>query len=194
MKKIIFFSTLFITFSFSAISQDEKSSTIDSQFNELIESSNSYQSYKVIKATELGTLQKNIRDSIINLRATIVKSEAVISEQKSKIDNFSSQIDTLKLELKQTQDNVEKIEFLGNPTHKSTYNSMMWGIVFTLLILSLVLFFLFKRGHSRTKEAKEKLASTEFELESLRKRSLEREQKVRRELQDEINKNRLRKE
>ena len=191
MKKIIFISTFFITLGFTGISQEEKSNTIDAQFSELISNSNSYQNYKVIKTSDLGTIRKNIKDSINTLETSIVESKTIISDQKTIIDSSKSQIDALKIELEQTQQKVENIEFLGVPTQKTAYNTIMWSIVISLFIVSLVLFFIFKKGHSKTKEAREKLAATEIELETLRKRSLEREQKVRRELQDELNKNRL---
>lgn len=195
MKKSIIFTSLLLTvLSFNGLSQEGESNTIDAQFTDLIKSSNSYQNYKVIKASEMGVLQKNVLDSIASLQTTIDGSDAIISEQKSKIDGFTEQVDSLKIELEETQQKVENIEFLGVPTQKSSYNSIMWTFVFVLLALSLVLFFIFKKGQRNTKDAREKLASTEIELEGLRKRSLEREQKVRRELQDEINKNRLKKE
>src|SRR5690554_341743 len=192
MKKIIFLSALFI--SFTGISQEQKSHTIDSQFSDLIENSNTYQTYKVIKISELGVLQRNIRDSISTLKATITESESVILEQNNKIDSITHQIEGLNVELEQTQKKVENINFLGISTQKSTYNFIMWSIIIALLFVSSILFFCFKKRHNDTKDAREKLAETESELDSLRKRSLEREQKVRRELQDEINKNKARRE
>src|SRR5690554_2352796 len=66
----------------------------------------------------------------------------------------------------------------------------MWTLVILLIFTALILFFIYKKGNRKTKEAKAKFLETEQELEGLRKRSLEREQKIRRELQDEINKNR----
>ncbi|HLW14877.1 MAG TPA: hypothetical protein VKX30_05205 [Flavobacteriaceae bacterium] len=192
MKKIIFLSALFI--SFTGISQEQKSHTIDSQFSDLIENSNTYQTYKVIKISELGVLQRNIRDSISTLKATITESESVILEQNNKIDSITHQIEGLNVELEQTQKKVENINFLGISTQKSTYNFIMWSIIIALLFVSSILFFSFKKRHNDTKDAREKLAETESELDSLRKRSLEREQKVRRELQDEINKNKARRE
>lgn len=192
--KIIFISALFISLSLTVTSQEEKANTLDSQFNDLIENSNSYQTYKVIKITELDKMQRSIRDSIASYETTIVGSKKVISEQKGKIDSLRNQTEALETDLAQTQQKVENIVFLGFPTQKSTYNTIMWTIITVLLLLSIILFFVFKRGHSNTKDAREKLAVSESELDGLRKRSLEREQKVRRELQDEINKNRLRKE
>lgn len=193
MKKNIFFlSALFI--SFTGISQEQKNNTIDTQFSDLIENSNTYQTYKVIKISELGLLQRNIRDSISTLKTTIKESESIISEQNNKIDSISRQIEGLNTELEQTQKKVENINFLGISTQKSSYNFIMWSIIIALLLVSSILFISFKKRNNDTKDARDKLAETESELESLRKRSLEREQKVRRELQDEINKNKARRE
>lgn len=193
MKKNIFFlSALFI--SFTGISQEQKNNTIDTQFSDLIENSNTYQTYKVIKISELGLLQRNIRDSISTLKTTIKESESIISEQNNKIDSISHQIEGLNTELEQTQKKVENINFLGISTQKSSYNFIMWSIIIALLLVSSILFISFKKRNNDTKDARDKLAETESELESLRKRSLEREQKVRRELQDEINKNKARRE
>ena len=55
-----------------------------------------------------------------------------------------------------------------------------------------MLFFIFKffKNNVITKEAKNNLIDVEQELDAHRKKSLEREQKLRRQLQDEINKQR----
>jgi len=65
----------------------------------------------------------------------------------------------------------------------------MWGIIGVLAVLWLFFAYKFKSSNSITKEANTKLAETEQEFEEHRKRALEREQQVRRKLQDEINKN-----
>ena len=194
MKNLIFITVLFSTLSFTGISQDGKGNTIDEQIKNLIDNSNSYQDYKVIKTSEIGKLRTNIKDSIAALKTTIVGSQTIISDQKNKIETSTNQIEVLQNDLEQTQKKVDSIEFLGYPSQKASYKTIMWSIVFVLLLLSLILFFVFKRGQRKAKDAREKLALTEIELESLRKRSLEREQIVRRELQDEINRNRLKKE
>jgi hypothetical protein len=191
-KKIIYTSALFIALSFTAISQGEKSNTIVSQFNDLIENSNSYKEFKVIKKRDLGTIQQNIQDSIVSLKKTIASSKSLILKQKNNIDSTTNQIGALKNDLEVTQKKVDNIEILGFPTHKTYYNMIMWSTIIALLFLSIIMFFVFKKGRSNTKIAKEKLTSTETELDSLRKRSLEKEQIIRRELQDEINKNSMR--
>lgn len=194
-KKNLALASLLLCLSLSTFAQEDqearKSTTIDSQFTSLIEKSNTYQTYKVIKISELGVLQRNIRDSISSLKSTIADSESIITEQNNQINSSTQQIDALNTELEQTQKNVENISFLGIATEKSSYKTIMWSLVGILLFLSIFLFFRFKKSDSDTKEAIGKLSETEFELDDLRKRSLEREQKVRRQLQDELNKNKM---
>ena len=193
-NNILFICCCFFLINISVFSQENNTQTVDSQITELIEKSNTYQSYKVIELSKLQVLQRNIRDSISALKTTIATSESVIQEQNNRIDSITHQIEELNLDLAKTQEKVENISLLGIPTNKSTYNSIMWSIIIVLLLVSSILLVRFKKSHGDTKDAREKLEETEVELENLRKRSLEREQKVRRQLQDEINKNKLRRE
>ena len=78
----------------------------------------------------------------------------------------------------------------GIAMSKSGYNVLMWSIIAGLLAFLLFFIFRFKNSNAITKEAKQKLTEVEEEFEEHRRNALEREQKVRRQLQDELNKNR----
>src|SRR5690625_4338717 len=136
MRKKTLFICCFHIISISGISQENNSQTVDDQISELIEKSNTYQSYKVIELNKLRVLQRNIRDSISVLKTSIATSESVILEQNNKIDSITNQIEDLNLDLAKTQDKVENISLLGIPTNKSTYNTIMWSIVIVLLLIS----------------------------------------------------------
>src|SRR5690625_2213968 len=127
MRKKTLFICCFLLISFSGISQENNSQTVDDQISELIEKSNTYQSYKVIELNKLRVLQRNIRDSISVLKTSIATSESVILEQNNKIDSITNQIEDLNLDLAKTQDKVENISLLGIPTNKSTYNTIKIG-------------------------------------------------------------------
>ncbi|WP_133122111.1 hypothetical protein [Brumimicrobium salinarum] len=137
----------------------------------------------------MNTLQKNVVDSINLLESKINKDKTTIEEQKAAIAERSSTIQSLETELNETRKKVESIEVLGIQTHKTAYNSIMWSIIIVLFLLAVILFLVFKKGNNRTKLAKSKLLETENELQEVRKKALEKEQILRRELQDEINKN-----
>lgn len=189
---LLLLSALLLTFSKSVNAQDENN--IDAQFEQIIEKSNSYQTYKVIQKTDLNRLQKNVKDSIASLKNNLREAKQEIGVKRKRIDSISNNVVALENELEETYAKVESIEILGIQTHKTAYNSIMWSVIGILFVLSLILFFIYKRGNNRTKNAQERLLEVESELDALRKRSLEKEQVLRRELQDEINKNRLRKE
>jgi len=65
----------------------------------------------------------------------------------------------------------------------------MWSVVGILAALLFLFIYRFNASNRITREVKAKLSETEHEFEEHRKRALEREQKVMRKLQDEINKN-----
>ena len=73
---------------------------------------------------------------------------------------------------------------------KGTYNSILWGIISLLLIALSFFIFKFSNSYVVTKEAKDSLTDVENEFEHYKKKSIEKEQKLRRQLQDEINKQR----
>src|SRR5690554_2586606 len=193
MKKILFLTIPLFLFSISANAQDSvqiEKNTLDNQMTDAFDKSNSYQEYKVIKKTQLATLKRNILDSVSTL-------ERKITGLESEIKNQNTEIDSLTQNLKQTQENLaaskekeDGIELFGILTSKTTYNNIMWSIIGILLLISGFLLYRFLNSHKITKAAQLKMAEIEIELEDNRRNSLEREQKLRRKLQDEINKNR----
>ena len=85
--------------------------------------------------------------------------------------------------------NKEKvINVLGILIQKSTYNLFVFFSLGFLLLIIILLFVRFKNSYNIIKTTKEKLEETDNEFENFRQRSLEREQKIRRKLQDELNK------
>ena len=95
-----------------------------------------------------------------------------------------------KLDLDAALIKENSISIVGIQLSKTTYNLVVWSLI-ALLILSLSYYiFKFSRSNVLTKEAKNNLAEIEQEFEKHRKNTLEKEQKLRRQLQDEINKQR----
>jgi len=80
------------------------------------------------------------------------------------------------------------MSFLGMQVSKSTYNSILWTVIAGLLGTLLFFIYKFKKSNTLTQEARSNLSELEVEYEDHRRRALEREQKISRQLQDEINK------
>jgi len=172
--------------------QDEKlslnSGTIDNQFEFVIRRSNSWQEYKTVKKTWLYTLKAHTLDSLKAVHKDLTDTQVVVSKQASEIENLKSNLSNTESTLNATNDEKDNISLFGIQTNKASYKILMWAIIGGLLALLLLFIYKFKGSNSATREAKFKLTEVETEFEEHRRNALEREQKVRRQLQDELNK------
>ena len=166
----------------------ETDNTLDNQFVDVIDNSNRYQDFKVVKITKLNNLRKSVSDSITNLKSEIESLQNNQLTLQNRIDSLSTELNNLNEALLTSQKKEDGISFFGAIIKKSVYNTIMWGIITFLLISVFIFIFKFKRSNTLTKEAQEKLADTEAEYDTHRQTALEREQQLRRKLQDEINK------
>lgn len=188
MKKAIILSATLLTYTLSSYAQSE-TNTIESQFNTLLSQSNNWQNYKVVEKNKLQHIQQNVKDSITRLQTTIGQNNQVLIEQKTTIDSLSTQLEGVQKDLTRAIEQENNLDFIGISTHKSTFKVIVWSIILVLLLLLGLLFTQYKRSFTTTKDARQKQLEAESELEEYKKLALEREQKIRRQLQDEINKN-----
>ncbi|QQX76568.1 MULTISPECIES: hypothetical protein [Aequorivita] len=193
MKKILVITLPLFLFTLCATAQDSiqvRKNTLNEQMTDAFDKSNSYQEYKVIKKNQLATLKRNILDSVSSLEKKISTQEIELREKKNEVDSLRQNLVNTKQNLEISKEKEDGIEIFGILTSKATYNTIMWSIIFILLLISGFLFYRFLNSHKITNAAQLKMAEMEIELEDYRRNSLEREQKLRRKLQDEINKNR----
>ncbi|MGS4347411.1 hypothetical protein ACKUSY_17850 [Myroides odoratus] len=188
MKKAIILSATLLTYSLSSYAQSE-TNTIESQFNTLLNQSNNWQNYKVVEKNKLLHIQQNVKDSIGRLQTTIKQNNEVLIEQKTTIDSLSHQLQGVQKDLTLALEQENNLDFIGISTHKSTFKVIVWSIILVLLLALGILFTQYKRSFVTTKDARTKQLEAESELEEYKTLALEREQKIRRQLQDEINKN-----
>lgn len=193
MKKILFLILPLFFFSLTITAQDSiqvSKNTLNDQMTEAFDKSNSYQEYKVVKKTQLATLKRNILDSVSTLQNRINLMESEVAQERIAVDSLGQNLNTTQQNLIKAKEKEDGIEVFGILTSKATYNTIMWGIILILLLVSGFLFYRFLNSHKITNAAQLKMAEMEIELEDYRRNSLEREQKLRRKLQDEVNKNR----
>ncbi|CAM1343770.1 conserved exported hypothetical protein [Tenacibaculum amylolyticum] len=187
---LLFSSTVFAQTKLSKKELDALPNTVENQFIKAYGKASNWQQYKMITRTDFQVLQKNILDSVASLKTNLKSKQEQISTQESSITALNEKINTLTNDLNSAIDKEDKINFLGIGMTKSSYNIALWSIIITLALIMLFFMFKFKSSNSLTKQAKSNLAEIEQEFELHRKKSLEKEQKLRRQLQDEINKQR----
>jgi len=162
--------------------------TIDNQFEYVIQRSNNYQDYKVVKKNWLYTLKAHTLDSLKSIHSELATAEGTISNQNSEIASLKSSLKNTEDTLNKTTSEKNNMELFGLQMTKPNYNILMWSIVALLLALLLLFIYKFKNSNTITREAQKNLSETEDEFDEHRRTALEREQKVRRQLQDELNK------
>jgi uncharacterized integral membrane protein len=162
--------------------------TIDNQFEYVIQNSNDYQDYKVVKKTWLYTLKSHAIDSLKAIQNNLLDTKAIVNNQVTEITSLKSSLSETKSALTDTNEEKDNMALFGLQMSKSNYNMLMWSVIGALFALLLLFIYKFRNSNSVTKLAKKSLVETEEEFEEHRRTALEREQKVRRQLQDEINK------
>jgi len=193
MKKFLFLSLPLFLFTLNAAAQDSiqvQKNTLNAQMIDAFDKSNSFEEYKVIKKTKLATLKRNILDTVAGLEKTIYNQETEMGNHKSEVDSLRQKLQNTQQNLTASKEKEDGIRVFGILTSKTSYNTIMWSIIGILLLISGFLFYRFLNSNKSTNAAQLKMAEMEIELEDYRRNSLEREQKLRRKLQDEINKNR----
>lgn len=166
----------------------EGPTTLDEQFTEVMETSNRYKKHKVIKIELLEAFQKSMNDTIAAWNANLEEKKNTISSLEARIDSLEANTTKLTEDLAVAKKKENGMVVFGAIIQKSLYQIIVWTIIGLLVLMVLVLFFRYRNSNAVTKDAKQKLEETEAEFESHRQRSLEREQQLRRKLQDEINK------
>lgn len=162
---------------------------VDDAFEQLIKESNNFQNYKVVKVNSLLELQKDTKNKIENL-------ESNITQLNSKINDLQGQVDASKKELDETNSTLEEVEksknefsFLGIKMMKGTYQVIVIIIIVILLVFLILFIGKFKASNSGTIKAKNDLKDLQDDYDEYRRKALETQQRLGRQLQDERNKN-----
>lgn len=199
--KLCILAILCISFHFSNAQQNQtedtkqtiNDGTIDDKFEFVLRKSGNFKgtngsAYEAVQRSMFLSLKKHTNDTINTLKKNLSDTKQVVSTQATEIDELKNNLSNTQSTLTATNEEKNNMALLGMQTSKANYNVIMWSIIGGLLALLLFFIYKFKNSNSITKAANLKLAEVEEEFDEHRKIALEREQKVRRQLQDEINK------
>ena len=129
-------------------------------------------------------------DSIKEQKSLLREKLDTISVQSSRIKELNLNIQNLQSELDKEKNRNDSIDFFGLTIEKGVYSIIVWGIIAVLAILLVVFTSRDTSSNGITRGALKDLEDLQNEYEEYRTKAIEREQKVRRQLQDEINKHR----
>ena len=189
MKSIYLFSIALFIFT-SSFSQQKDTSSIKGKFNLIYNTSSSYKEFKVIRKSRFVNLRDQVSDSVKLLNNELNLKEEKINTLEQDLNNIN------KVLLKNIAEKTAAIRlqnsilFFGMALDKSSYKIMVWMTFILLIVLLCYFIFKYKNSYLIILAAKEDLLEAENELVKFKKKSIESDQKLIRQLQDEINKQR----
>lgn len=191
MKKALLLSILSISLFQNTQGQDTSNglNPVEVDFTNLIETSNDYQGFKVVDYNELINLKNRTSQYFATQNEEIISQQSTIHEQQDEIARLTQDLERSQRELEEVRADKDAITFLGMPFSKEGYMAFMWGLVLLLVLALLFFVYRYKQSNTLTVEARDNLWATEKEFEAYREKSLEKEQHLGRQLQDERNRN-----
>lgn len=191
--KLFFTSILLILnvqINFSQENDTIEPKTIEGQFDKIFKVSATFQNYKIVGKDEFLSLKKNVLDSVKKFRKAFLNIENLLKNERENIAYLNETLTQKTLELDNALFKENSISLFGATLNKFTYSFILWTII--IGFGAGIVFFVFKflKSNVIAKQAQDSLLIVEEEFEIHRKNSIEREQKLRRQLQDEINKHR----
>ena len=161
---------------------------LNQQFDYVFQKSNSFQEYKVIKKEYFALLKENSTDSVNRFKKELEQLKGNFLAYDKNLQSLKDTLATTKSSLEEVKNAQNNMNFFGISVAKSSYSMIMWGIVLALLFLSLIILFRFKNAKTIANESLRNFEKLEEDFEDFKRKSLEKEQKLGRQLQDEINK------
>lgn len=175
---------------------------LSSQFNDLKTKSNSYsegsREYKVVNVSLLNSFWQSVQATIKQTEQKQIKdlndTKADLATARAKIQEQEKQLEALKLDnaakeaaVQQSEDAVNNISVLGIGIHKQVYVIINTAIIALLLIALGVIYTQYKSSKKVTDEKRKEFEDIDREYNDFKKNAREREIKIKRELQTEMN-------
>jgi septal ring factor EnvC (AmiA/AmiB activator) len=191
MKTFLASCFLILGLVYPSFAQEEESQgpeTIVEDYSSMVSKSNSYEDYKIIKKESLESFKKRLTDEIKAFEDEISSLKTTISSQEKNINELSLSLKNTQERLDQVNEEKDSMFLFGTPMSKAVYQIILFSVIGVLVLLLVVVLVKFKANNLATKEAHYNLRDVEANFEEYKKRALETQQKLGRELQDYKNK------
>ena len=168
--------------------EEQGPKTIRSTFDDMLNASNRYQDFKVVKRVKLDAFMREVQDSLDVLQKKFNDEAKTTASLESQINQLNATIQERESNIQALEGQRDGISSMGMSFNKKTFSTAMWVAVLALLGLLVVVFLRNKSISMSHKAIKANLRDLEDELTATKKKALEREQELKREIQDYVNK------
>ena len=176
---------LLMTLSFTVCAQEN--TPLRTVLSDIMSESESYQEYKVIKASKLLNFRTAMSDSINGYQLQIKNLEMSVVETKAELKTIQVELNIIKDKLMVSERENAKIGILGLSVRKGFYNALVWSIIALLATIVLVVYTRIKHVCSVVKRVKSAYSKVVEEYRNQRFAATENQITLRRELQTALN-------
>jgi len=176
---------LLMTLSFTVYAQEN--TPLRTVLSDIMSESESYQEYKVIKASKLLNFRAAMSDSINDYQLQIKNLEMSVVETKAELKAIQAELNIIKDKLMVSERENAKIGFLGLSVREGFYNAMVWSIIALLATIVLVVYTRIKHVCNVVKRVKSAYSKVVEEYRNQRFAATENRITLRRELQTALN-------
>lgn len=174
----------------SSVNTGSLQGSLSDQFEFVTKKSNNFQDYKVVKSTHLSHLRKSSLDSVNRYKKELDELKDEVNNHAQLTKKAQDDLVLANAEIDNLQKIQDSMSFFGMQMSKAAYSLLMWGIIIVLSILLFLFVYRSKSIVANSKDMVHHLSSLEDEFEEYKRKAMEKEQRLGRQLQDEINKNR----
>lgn len=162
--------------------------SLANQFDHLNYISKNNYDFKMVRKTNLDIIRKNVIDTVSKLHKEINSLKSTSSNYTVNTKNLQDSIQTLKDQLAQEKEKTDSFSFMGINTSKGLYSTVVWTIIAVLAIATFIFLFSYRKAKVDTVEFQKTAEQSQEEFAAFRKKAMEKEQLLKRQLQDELNK------
>ena len=192
MHKILF-SIIFSLFSIAVLAQQptlqqklQSNLPIQTQFQTLLlQSRNQDGDFKIIRKSNVEIIQRNVADSIAGYKKELATLKSTTSNSTQQIQTLKDSVVNLSEHLKVEQSKTDSISFLGVDFAKSAYHTLVWAIIAVLAVALFIILVSFRKVKVDAVEYQKTAEEIQNEFQAHKKKALETEQKLKRQLLDE---------
>lgn len=184
MKNLLLTFCIVLLFVFPSTAQE----TLQQKYDNMLESSETYERYKVIPRTDLSAFWSEVVDSLNQKQKQIQQLQTETEDAKALAQQARGELSDVQAKLDESLELNDTIYFVGIPFSKVGYHIMVWVIIIALAVLAIMAYFMFIRSNSVTSRTKREFDTLTAEYEEHKTKARETQVKLKRELQTAINK------
>lgn len=162
--------------------------TLEQQFREIMQGTETFKSYKVIQIDKLNSFWDTVEDSLQQKENAVLSAKQKIAEQQNTINKLNNTIREGRASIEEAAYDREHINVLGINFAKNTFIIISFVIIAALLALIAFGYGKYKYSTKMADEKSKSYDKLEEEYKNYQDQSRDKQMKLKREIQTHMNK------